>query len=104
MAGLVPAISIRRAPCALSGMRGSSPRMTTESVETTNSRNAVPSQHLAHSVHEFLLRHRELRRAALAPFLIRCDRSGGFSAFNQIFDLHFAALVLIAALDNHAGR
>ena len=31
MAGLVPAISLRRARAPLSGMRGSSPRMTAES-------------------------------------------------------------------------
>src|SRR5712691_7700433 len=68
--------------------------------------HAVALQHLAHGVDQLLLRHRELRRPALAPFLIGRDRRRGPLAFDQILDLHFGwgFGALLAALDDDAGR
>src|SRR5690606_17630034 len=43
-----------------------------------------------------------LCRALLAPFLVRGDGGGRLRAFDQILDLHFAARLLVAALDDDA--
>src|SRR5216683_7178965 len=66
--------------------------------------HAVALQHLAHGVDQLLLRHRELRRPALAPFLIGRDRRRGPLAFDQILDLDLAPRVLVGALDDDARR
>src|SRR5712691_11201352 len=66
--------------------------------------HAVALQHLAHGVDQLLLRHCELRRPALAPFLVRGDRRGGLGAFDEILDLQFALGAFVAALDDDAGR
>src|SRR5712691_11984024 len=66
--------------------------------------HAVALQHLAHGVDQLLLRHRELRRPALAPFLVRGDRRGGLGAFDEILDLHLAPVLLLGSLDDDAGR
>src|SRR6266487_6693860 len=68
------------------------------------STHAVALQDLAHGVDQLVFCNRELRRPALAPFLMRGDRSRGFGAFDQILDLQFALRALVAALDDHAGR
>src|SRR4051812_47037482 len=64
----------------------------------------VPREHLAHAGDEFVLLAGELRRPALAPFLVGGDRGRRLGAFDQILDLHLAARLLVRALDDDAGR
>src|SRR5690606_13642946 len=52
---------------------------------------------------ELALRHRELRRAALAPFPVVRDLGGEPRALHEVLDLHLAAGALVAALDDDAG-
>ena len=64
----------------------------------------MPRQHFAHGLDELGFRHRELRRARLAPFLVGGDGLGFLGAFDQVLDLHLALGLLVAALDDDAGR
>src|SRR5262249_35198529 len=64
----------------------------------------MPREHLAHGLDELLFRHGKLRRTALAPFFMRCDPRCSLRPFDEILDLHFAARLLVAALNHHAGR
>ena len=66
--------------------------------------DAVAGQNVAHSLDKIGLRHRELGGAAFAPFLVGGDGGGRAGAFDQVLDLHFPALMLIAPLDDDAGR
>src|SRR5260370_5961362 len=61
-------------------------------------------QHFAHGVDQSVFRNCELRRPALAPFLVRRDRRGGPLAFDEILDLHLAPVLLLGSLDDDAGR
>src|SRR5215471_17131331 len=81
-------------------MRGSSPRMTRQ----LSPAYVMPRQHLAHLFDQVGFAARELRRAALAPFLVGGDCGSRPGAFDQILDLHFAARFFIGALNDHAGR
>src|SRR6266853_5481432 len=58
----------------------------------------------AHLGDNFFFLARKLRRTALAPFLIGGNRGGGLGALDQILDLHLAARLFIAALNDHARR
>src|SRR5260370_37013570 len=57
--------------------------------------DAVALQHFAHGVDQSVFWNCELRRPAVAPFLVRRDRRGGPLAFDQILDLHLAPRVLV---------
>src|SRR3954447_386843 len=61
-------------------------------------------QHLANFGDKIGLAARELRRAALAPFLVGSDRGRRLRALDQILDLHLATRFFIRALDDDAGR
>src|ERR1700747_3892516 len=61
-------------------------------------------QDLAHAIDDLAFRTRKLRRARLAPFLVRGDRGRGLGALDQVLDLHLAARLLVRALDDDAGR
>src|SRR5262245_19346233 len=63
----------------------------------------VPREHLAHRFTQLVLRHPDLGRTALAPFLIGGDRRRLAGALDQVLDLHLAARLLVAALDDDAG-
>src|SRR4051794_30991165 len=52
--------------------------------------HVMARQHLAHFGDEIGFVARELGGAALAPFLVGGDRSGGLCALDQILDLHLA--------------
>src|SRR4051794_13218250 len=61
-------------------------------------------QHFSHLGDKLIFAARKLRGAALSPFLIGGDRSGGLGALDQVLDLHLAARLFITALDDHARR
>src|SRR3954463_4084594 len=66
--------------------------------------HVMARQHLAHFGDEVGLAARELRWAALAPFLVGSDRGCRLRALDQILDLHLATRFFIRALDDDAGR
>src|SRR3954451_2201926 len=66
--------------------------------------HVMARQHLAHFGDEVGLAARELRWAALAPFLVGSDRGRRLRALDQILDLHLATRFFIRALDDDAGR
>src|SRR5262249_8272538 len=66
--------------------------------------HAVAGEHFAHGLDQLLRRHRELRRPALAPFLVRGDRFGGFLTLAQILYLDLVLGLLVGALNDHARR
>src|SRR5215471_5828118 len=61
-------------------------------------------QHFAHLGDKLGFLAGELRRARLAPLLVGDDRGRGLGALDQVLDLHLAARLLVAALDDHARR
>src|SRR5438105_2742760 len=67
-------------------------------------RHAVTREDLAHGFDQLVLGDRELRGAALAPLLVRGNRSCSLGAFNEILDLNLAFRLLVAALNDHARR
>src|SRR5258705_5327885 len=66
--------------------------------------HVMTRQHFAHLGNHLILPARKLRRAGLAPFLVGGNRGGRPGALDQILDLHFAARLLVRALNDHAGR